>query len=64
MTSRPELALLEGFERALINHRLHMVYQPKISLSDGRLRRVEALVRWGDPKLGPISPSRFVPLAE
>src|SRR5690349_8217734 len=64
MTSRPELALLEGFERALINHRLHMVYQPKVRLHDGNLMRVEALVRWDDPTFGSVAPSRFVPLAE
>ena len=64
MTSPVELGLLDGFERALINHRLHMVYQPKVALDDGRLVRVEALVRWNDPHLGQVSPSRFVPLAE
>ena len=64
MIAPAELGLLDGFERALINHRLHMVYQPKISLIDGKLVRVEALARWNDPTLGPIAPSRFVPLAE
>jgi EAL domain-containing protein (putative c-di-GMP-specific phosphodiesterase class I) len=59
-----ELGLLDGFERALINNRLHMVYQPKISLADGKLQRVEALVRWDDPTFGAVAPSRFVPLAE
>ena len=64
MIAAADLTLLEGFERALINHRLHMVYQPKVSLADGSLKRVEALVRWEDPNLGPVAPSRFVPLAE
>ena len=56
--------LLESFERALARHELRLVYQPKVSLKDGRLTRVEALVRWDDPERGPVSPSRFVPLAE
>ena len=64
MIAAPDLALLDGFERALINHRLHMLYQPKVTLGDGRLTRVEALVRWDDSKLGAVPPSRFVPLAE
>lgn len=64
MIEAADLTLLDGFERALINHRLHMVYQPKVSLADGSLKRVEALVRWDDPKMGAVAPSRFVPLAE
>jgi EAL domain-containing protein (putative c-di-GMP-specific phosphodiesterase class I) len=64
MTARPELELVEGFERALINNRLRMVYQPKVRLRDGALTRVEALVRWDDPQFGSVEPSRFVPLAE
>jgi EAL domain-containing protein (putative c-di-GMP-specific phosphodiesterase class I) len=64
MISPADLGLLDGFERALINGRLHMVYQPKVSLADGSLKRVEALVRWRDPRIGMVPPSRFVPLAE
>ena len=56
--------LLESFARALAAGKLHLVYQPKVSLRDGKLTRVEALVRWEDDELGTISPSRFVPLAE
>ena len=56
--------LLESFAKALADQKLRLVYQPKVSLKDGRLTRVEALVRWDDPELGPVSPSRFVPLAE
>ncbi len=64
MTRKGEARLLSSFERALEEQRLRMVYQPKISLRDGHLTRVEALVRWDDPDLGPVAPSRFVPLAE
>ena len=64
MTRKGTDPLLSGFERALKEQRLRMVYQPKVSLRDGSLTRVEALVRWDDPKLGPVEPSRFVPLAE
>jgi len=64
MIATRDLGLLDGLERALLNHRLHMVYQPKVSLADGHLVRVEALVRWTDPEHGAVPPSRFVPLAE
>jgi EAL domain-containing protein (putative c-di-GMP-specific phosphodiesterase class I) len=64
VTERAEITLLASFERALINQRLRMVYQPKVRLKDGGLTRVEALVRWDDPQLGAVAPSRFVPLAE
>lgn len=61
---KAEAALLASFEQALAEQRLRMVYQPKVALRDGCLKRVEALVRWDDPELGAVEPSRFVPLAE
>ena len=64
MSPKSELRLLHGLQRALDEQRLHMVYQPKVSLRDGGLRQVEALVRWEDPELGSVKPSHFVPLAE
>ena len=64
MSRKANERLLEGFKRALDEQRLNMVYQPKVAVREGRLTRVEALVRWDDPELGPVEPSRFVPLAE
>src|SRR3982751_2192670 len=64
MSRRANGRLLAGFRRALEEQRLNMVYQPKVAMREGNLTRVEALVRWDDPELGPIEPSRFVPLAE
>ncbi|MBB5377386.1 diguanylate cyclase (GGDEF)-like protein [Deinococcus metalli] len=42
---------------------LSLHYQPQRD-QDGRLRRFEALLRWTDPELGPVSPGEFVPIAE
>ena len=53
-------AMRQAMEQGL--YRLH--YQPQISLCDGRLLGVEALVRWCDPELGNVPPSSFIPLAE
>ena len=64
MSHKSDARLLNSFKRALEAQQLRMVYQPKVSLHDGHLTRVEALVRWDDPDLGPVAPSRFVPLAE
>ncbi|MBW7862507.1 MAG: EAL domain-containing protein [Rhodocyclaceae bacterium] len=43
---------------------LSLYYQPKVSLRTGRIVGAEALLRWTHPEQGPISPARFVPLAE
>ena len=55
---------LARIRRGMRGGEFRMVYQPKVSLADGSLRRVEALVRWRDPNVGMVPPSRFVPLAE
>ena len=43
---------------------LYLVYQPKVSLHDGRTVGLEALLRWDHPQMGSISPARIVTLAE
>lgn len=43
---------------------LEMHYQPKVSAIDGQVTGVEGLLRWRHPRLGVISPDRFLPRAE
>ena len=64
MSRNGDKALIASLARALEDQQLRMVYQPKVGLRDGSLTRVEALVRWEDATLGPVEPSRFIPLAE
>jgi EAL domain-containing protein (putative c-di-GMP-specific phosphodiesterase class I) len=43
---------------------LHLDYQPIVATSDGRVRGVEALLRWAHPSHGLVPPSVLIPLAE
>jgi diguanylate cyclase len=58
------LALVSELRVALDADQLVLFYQPKISLQDGRVDAVEALIRWRHPDLGLLPPDRFIPLAE
>jgi diguanylate cyclase (GGDEF)-like protein len=58
------LALQSELGKALREGSLSVAYQPKVRLADGELIGFEALARWTHPAMGPIAPSRFVPLAD
>tara|TARA_R110002050_G_scaffold125530_16_gene245251 strand:- start:7457 stop:9937 length:2481 start_codon:yes stop_codon:yes gene_type:complete len=49
---------------ALINNELTILYQPQINVKTGKLVSVEALSRWNNKLLGPISPDEFIHVAE
>jgi diguanylate cyclase (GGDEF)-like protein len=57
---RLEAALRKGIQ----NNELILHYQPQLDLKDGKIKRVEALIRWESPELGLVSPGAFIPLAE
>lgn len=58
------LALGNALKQALQRGELHLVYQPQLSLHDGRIVGAEALLRWNHPQWGVVSPAEFIPLAE
>jgi diguanylate cyclase (GGDEF)-like protein len=58
------LGLITELRRAIDNDELVLHYQPKMTLPNGEIDAVEALVRWQHPTLGLLAPDRFVPLAE
>jgi diguanylate cyclase (GGDEF)-like protein len=62
--SPERLALLAELRQAIDRDELVLHYQPKVSLADGRLSGVEALVRWEHPQRGVLPPVEFLPLAE
>lgn len=49
---------------AIENNEFRMVYQPQITIEGGRLYGFEALIRWRNDFLGPVSPKEFIPVAE
>ena len=59
-----KLTLENRLRRALENGELTLNYQPKIKLKDRRFSGMEALMRWNDPGVGPVSPAIFIPILE
>jgi EAL domain-containing protein (putative c-di-GMP-specific phosphodiesterase class I) len=49
---------------AIERSQLLLHYQPIISLTDGRIVALEALVRWDHPTRGLLGPQAFLPIAE
>jgi len=57
-------AYREALRHARQRGELFLLYQPKISVTDGRIRGAEALLRWNNRELGFVPPDFFIPLAE
>lgn len=57
-------SLAEDVTRALEVGEIEAWFQPQVRTKDGVISGVEALARWSHPKVGPISPGRFLPAVE
>ncbi len=60
---RRRLHIEAGLRRAIEAAELDVHFQPQIDLASGHVFGVEALVRWNDQSLGPISPGVFIEIA-
>lgn len=58
------LLLENSMRQALAAGQFHLVYQPLVELKNCRIIGCEALLRWRHPEIGPVSPARFIPVAE
>src|SRR4051794_28817681 len=60
-----ERQLLENdLRQAIERDELWVAYQPIVLAAGEEISGFEALVRWNHPSRGPISPEKFIPLAE
>lgn len=55
-----EMEIRQGLDKQQFS--LH--YQPQIELATGKMKGLEALVRWEHPDRGSVPPNRFIPIAE
>jgi EAL domain-containing protein (putative c-di-GMP-specific phosphodiesterase class I) len=58
------LALESELRRALEREEITILYQPIVRLEDRAVAGFEALARWDHPKMGRMSPSDFIAIAE
>ncbi len=49
---------------ALEHNELSLHYQAQVDFKTNTIKGVEALLRWQNPYLGPVTPTQFIPVAE
>lgn len=62
--SHKKFMLERDLRKALENNEFELYYQAQISPRVGRLKSVEALIRWNHQDWGVVSPQEFIELAE
>jgi predicted signal transduction protein with EAL and GGDEF domain len=57
-------AIANHLRQALAQCEFQLHYQPQVDMESGRIISAEALLRWRQPGMEPISSSEFIPVAE
>jgi diguanylate cyclase (GGDEF)-like protein/PAS domain S-box-containing protein len=63
-TSEAKQRLEDAMRGAVERNELFLLFQPKVCLQSGRIRGLEALLRWRHPEQGVLLPAAFLPEAE
>ncbi|MES2356162.1 MAG: EAL domain-containing protein [Pseudomonadota bacterium] len=58
------LTVANRLHQALERGEFVLHYQPCVDLDSGRVFSAEALIRWDQPQMGPVSPGEFIKIAE
>lgn len=61
---RRQTRLESCLNKAISDDKFHIAYQPQINIHTNEIVGIEALLRWEDQELGPVSPVEFIPFAE
>lgn len=64
LPNKRETSIAEGLSRAVRDEALELHVQPILSLNTGEVSGWESLLRYTHPRLGPVPPIEFIPIAE
>jgi EAL domain-containing protein (putative c-di-GMP-specific phosphodiesterase class I) len=62
--SQHRISIENHLRCAIEKKEIFTVYQPLINLSSEKIVGAEALIRWHNPRYGPVPPGVFIPIAE
>jgi diguanylate cyclase (GGDEF)-like protein len=62
--AQKRLRLIRDLRIALPGNQFKVYFQPIVNLSNGKVHKAEALLRWIHPEHGMVSPADFIPFAE
>ncbi len=63
-SARLRMTMINELRNAIDGDEFELLYQPIIDVKSKKVNGMEALIRWDNKNLGPISPTVFIPLAE